>query len=289
MRAPFYCSALAIATIAGLASTANAQQTVYVGGPPPRPGPGPGDDVLIVPPGTMVTVVNGNGTPTPLAPLPPPPLPPPVIFTAPPSVSVSSRPSAWVHLQGGPNLVLEGVLPDQTDWRQMCRGPCDIRVPIDALYRVTSQGMQPSKTVHLATVADGEHVTITVDPTGETTHTMGEALVIVGGVGVLAGGILLYVEALTAGICATPDSGCTGSAGVFWAGVGSAAVGAVGVIAGIKMMQPTSLEQSWGPVDIRERAAARDDHYKRAPMWHDALQAETAPRVTSVPLFSTTF
>jgi hypothetical protein len=283
MRAPLYSAA--IAAVLGLASTAGAQETVYLGGTPPRPGPG--DDVLIVPPGSMVTIVNGAALP----PLPPPPapLPPPTVVMSPPPLVLSAQATAWVHLEGRPNLALEAVLPNETDWKRMCTAPCDRRMPIDALYRVTSPGMQTSKTVHLY-AQDGEHVTVTVDPTSETTHTGGEALLILGGVGVLAGGILLYVDAVTSGLCATPDSGCSSMPGaVFWTGIGSAAVGAVGIIAGIKMMQPTSVEQSAGPGDVRERAAARDDRYKRSPIWRDALQTETTPKVTSVPIFSTTF
>jgi hypothetical protein len=148
--------------------------------------------------------------------------------------------------------------------------------------------MQTSKNVHLA-ATDGEHVTVTVNPTSETSHIGGEALVILGGVGVFAGGVLLYADAITASICSVPYSQCSGSAALFWTGIGSAAVGAVGLIAGIRMVQPTGVEQSAGASDIRERAAARDDRYKRSPVWRDALQADTTPHVTSLPIFSTTF
>jgi hypothetical protein len=289
MKAPHASAALAAIVTLALASTAGAQETVIVGGPAPKPAAG--DDIVVVPAGSTITIVNGL---PPLPPLPPAaPLPVPVVPpAAPPQAPL---PTAWVHLQGSPNLVLEAVLPGQTDWRPVCRDACDKRVPLDGLYRVTRQGMQVSKSVHLAAL-DGDHVTLTVDPTAESTHTAGEALIILGGVGILGGGVILYADAVTAGLCSTPYSGCSSpGTGLLWAGLGAAVVGGVALVAGIKMVQPSSVEQS--PVaggagaagDPRDRPLAREDAYKRSPVWHDALQADLAPKVTSTPLFSASF
>jgi hypothetical protein len=278
-------STLVASTVLLLAASASAQETVIVGGPPPRPGPG--DQVYVVPQGSPVTIVLPQlPPPTVYAPAPAPPAP---IVVAPAPVAAPPRPMAWVHLQGGSNLVLEAVLPGQTDWKPMCQAPCDVKVPIDALYHVKSPGMELSKAIQLA-AAENDHVTLTVDPTSESTHAGGEALVILGGVAILTGGIILYVDAVESSICDTPYSGCSGfSKGVFWAGIGSAAVGAVGLGVGIKMMQPTSIEQTSGTVDPRERAAARDDRFRRSPVWRDALVTDAGPKATSIPLFSTSF
>jgi hypothetical protein len=276
MRAHHASAAFAAFVTLAVASPAGAQETVIVGGPAPRPAAG--DDIVVVPAGSTVTIVSGRPALPPLPPAPPVVAPPP-----------TPLPRAWVHLQGSPNLVLEAVLPGQTDWRPVCRDACDKRVPLDALYRVTRQGMQVSKSVHL-TALDGDHVTITVDPTSESTHTAGEALIILGGVGVLGGGVILYADAVTAGLCSTPYSGCSSpGTGLLWAGIGAAVVGGIALVAGIKMVQPTSLEQSPGPGDMRDNPVAREDHYKRFPVWRDPVQADLTPKVTSMPLFSASF
>jgi hypothetical protein len=179
------------------------------------------------------------------------------------------------------------VLPGETDWRPVCRAPCDISVRVDALYRVTGAGIQASKVVQLA-AADGDEVLLDVDPTTEATHVGGEALIIGGGVALVTGGILLYVDALTAGICS--DGTCSSSNGVLWVGVGAAAVGAVAVIAGVRMAQPTSLEQSTGAREEPPLRAARNDKWLRTPMWRDvASESNALPRPTSLPLLSGTF
>jgi hypothetical protein len=284
MRALLYSAAAATALT--LASAASAQETIFIGGAPPKPVAG--DEVVVVPPGTPVTIVQV------LPPLPPPTLAAPRPPATPPPAAVTpasipeTKQAAWVHLQGGPNLALEAVLPDRTDWKLICRAPCDVQVPLDALYRVTSPGMQTSKSMRLA-ATDGDRVTITVNPTSDGTHVGGEALIILGGIGLFAGGVLLYADAITAAVCSTPYSQCSGSGPLLWTGIGSAAAGAVGLIAGIRMIQPTGVEQSAGGGDARERAAARDDRYTRSPIWRDALQLDPTPRVTSVPIFSTTF
>jgi len=252
------------------------------------------EGAVVVPPGSQVTIIQV------LPPLPsvaPPAAPaelsrPSPIQPAPPSAppeAATPRATAWVHVHGGPNVRLEAVLADEMAWRPMCQAPCDIRVPVDALYRVSAPGMQPSKGIHLA-ASDGDRVVLESDLTSEAAHVGGEALMITGGGAIIAGGVLLYLDAIAAGICSTPDSGCSGSSALLWTGIGAAAVGTVALISGIKLFQPSSVEQSSGgaPAPV-ERGAAREDHFLRSPIWRQSTEASIAPRTTSLPIFTTTF
>lgn len=260
----------------GLSSTAFAQEAW------PRPAPGP---VVVVPSGEPVTVVTVL-PPLPPAEAQPAPAPPIVIPLTPPSAPRSPR--AWVHVQGGPHLLLEAVAPGETDWKPVCRAPCDVQVPLDALYRVTASGMQMSKSVHLE-AGEGDRVVLDVDPTSEVAHAGGEALIILGGVGLIAGGVMLYADAVDAAACNVPGGGgCSASTALLWAGIGSAAVGAVALIGGIKMVQPTSLEQSTSGGEPRP-GSARNDAWRRLPIWHESVETATAPRATTLPLLSGTF
>ncbi len=288
MRTPLLALAVTLAATAtlGVTSIARAQESAPNVAQTDVSRPADRGEVVVIPPSDQVTIVTVlPSLPAERYAAPGPTQAAPASLPL-PSGTTTSRPSAWVHLQGGPNLRLEAVAQNETDWKQVCRAPCDTWVPLDAVYRVTSPGMQTSKTVHIE-ASDGERVVVEVDPTTEATHVAGEALIITGGVAVLTGGVLLYADAVSAGLCSM--GGCSSSPGLLWAGLGSAAVGAVGLIAGIRMIQPTGVEQGAAGREAPGSVTSRDDRFRRLPAWREPSQVGSSPTVTSFPVFSTTF
>jgi len=247
---------------------------------------GNGQIVVVVPstPGTTITILPPLPAPTPLA--------PPVVVSPnvePPATPRPATETALVHLNGRTQLTLDAVFSGETTWKPVCGAPCDAPMPLDALYRVTGPEVQPSKAFRLAALA-GERVVIDVDPTTDAAHAGGEALMIGGGIGIVGGAAILYVDLLASAACVDGGSGCGPSSGVLWTGIGALAVGTAALIAGIVVIQPTSVEQSTGPRGVAFGKTAKNDGWLRAPVWRDPSAEEASlPKAMSVPLFTTSF
>jgi hypothetical protein len=189
-------------------------------------------------------------------------------------------------------VVLEAVAPNETNWKPVCRGPCDLELSTESLYRVTAPDMETSKPFSLAS-GPGGRVSLDLHPTSKGSHDLGWGLLIGGGVGLTASFFVFYADAIAsvASESCFNNNSCGAPPALTWTGVGLAVAGAASLILGIVELQPTTVSQvpSWGPPS-RQGAGLRDDRWRRTALWREASPADAAiPKATSIPIFSTTF
>jgi hypothetical protein len=167
-------------------------------------------------------IERGEALPVPLpAPLP---APPPVKVTPATPPPRAPKPAARppsdampeVHIKGSQQLVLEQL--DERAWREVCRAPCDLRLPSDRRYRISGLRVRTSRPFTLAPT-DGRAV-LDVEAASEGASSGGVGLIVVGS-------ILVPIGLLVA---------LGGSTTASYAGVVMSLTGLVGIIAGGVML-----------------------------------------------------
>jgi len=155
-----------------------------------------------------------------------------------------------VRLVGARGAVLQRAIYDAGDfeprdpslwnptWVDVCTAPCESRVPRGS-YRIGGDGVRPS---HLfALDADGgDHVLLQVEKAGQTAHTTGIVLVVLGSVSFVAGGVLTFIgllqQAFSAMFCFSPPCASSGGDGALAGGAASMTLGAMLTIVGAVMV-----------------------------------------------------
>jgi hypothetical protein len=187
----------------------------------------------------------------------------------------------FVHVQTDRPVVLEALMPEETRWVRLCVAPCDIEVPLDAEYRVTGPGMQPSRPVDLE-AAPRDRAVLDISVRTNDQHRTGDRLYVASWV--MAGvGLALGAGALAV------DPSSEAQPVLMWSGIGAEAAMVAMAITSHVLSQPTGISQSVSPADPRG-AAPGGGSWARLPTWHDsAALGVLAPRATVVPLLSTSF
>ncbi len=190
-----------------------------------------------------------------------------------------------LHMKDASGLALETAGPGAATWTKVCDAPCDREVVLDSTYRVVGPEMAPSSDLHLRGHA-GERLVLDVNRTTPKQHRTGKALVIGGAIVLGIGGALsagygiasLADNNSTAGCDVAGSTSCHTSppAALLWTGVALGAVGLGGLISGLIVMSPTSVQQE---PPAAERPQSAD--LGATPF--------LVPRFTSTPLVSGTF
>jgi hypothetical protein len=183
-------------------------------------------------------------TPGPAAPAPPP--------AAPKKVAV-------VHIEGDGSLRLEAK--EGRSWRFLCASPCDREVDLADTYRVSGDGVRPTRQFTID-AQPGQRVVLTVDTASKAGFVGGIVLVSVAPVVSIVGLVVLLVGDVA------NDTG-TKTTGAALAIGGLAGIG-LGIVL-IAVNARSGLEQN-----VATRAALRDA--EREPIWRDpAREAAGAP------------
>ncbi len=218
---------------------------------------------------------------------------PPVMMPglAPPVVAVAPRGSAFVHLDTDQGLVLESIAPGTGRWAMVCAAPCDAQLPIGREYRISGEGVRPSRPFGLG-AAPGQRVIITASGASRGAFAGGVALTTVGTAAVIIGLVVLLVGA--AGTCDAFSGVCTGSSsGAETAGAVISIAGAAAMVGGIILMASNArtrttqiVAQALPPAPDRPQTA-----WLRAPIWHESPResASGLPKTVGIPLLSHSF
>jgi hypothetical protein len=206
--------------------------------------------------------------------------------------------TAKVRIDSTATVTLEALADSSGDWKPICQSPCDVDVPMDALYRVTGPATVTSRSFHLLPVPNGGRVVLDVDPTSKATPVGTKALRIGGAVTLGVGVALMGADALGTFLCSpgflgsaggAPPGGCSNST-LLWSGLAAAAVGATALILGLAMGQSTGVQQSSRRNDAPGGTSAGNDGWIRLPSWRDASPAMGAlPTPASAAVFSFAF
>ncbi|HEY1958331.1 MAG TPA: hypothetical protein VGH28_22095 [Polyangiaceae bacterium] len=130
-----------------------------------------------------------------------------------------------VHVDGDPRAVLETRYDGP--WAAICNAPCDIRVPLDASYRINGDGIQQSKKFSLPSTYGVARVDVTSGDAG--IHALG----IVGlalGAGSMMAGLTTMIVAVFSESCSDCIGGFanTTEPNVAWALMGAGLVAMIG-------------------------------------------------------------
>jgi hypothetical protein len=111
----------------------------------------------------------------------------------------------------------------------------------------------------------------------------------IGGVVSLAAGFIAYPIFIVTSVLPANEVSMKADVAIFWAGTVAIGLGALAVTGGfLLVMQATGVRQSRGTEDASRRPSARND--LGIPTWRDqSPEANLLPKVTYVPMFSTTF
>ncbi len=86
---------------------------------------------------------------------------------------------ALVHLDGAPDALLQQYVGGDSQWRTVCKGPCDAVLPVGPTYRIDGEGIRTSGDFHLPPSA-GSHVALDVTPASSQRFGLGAFLVPIG-------------------------------------------------------------------------------------------------------------
>jgi hypothetical protein len=194
-----------------------------------------------------------------LAPAPQPAPPPPVIVPAVPAVR-----GAVVHVTADRAVMLQLLSSNDTRWRDVCLSPCDLEVPLDAVYRVIAPGIMPSRELELE-ASPSDRVTLDVNVRSLAQHRTAERLTIAGYV-LGAAGLGLEIAALAI------DSSSGAEPVLLWSGAGAAVAAISLTITSYVLGQPTGVSQSRAALQVSASASG-------PPL----------PRTTGIPLLTMPF
>jgi hypothetical protein len=177
-----------------------------------------------------------------------------------------------VHVEGDPRAVLQLRWPGERHWEDVCQAPCDLRVPIDATYRVNGDGIQQSRRFRLPSTY-GE-ARVDVAPASSDTHVFGIVAMGLGGASFVAGLMTMLVAVLTE-TCSDCIGGfaSTTAPNIAWALMGG---GAVSIVAGAVIFAETKTQVGVTTADAI--------HAPQAPMVLPERGAVALPPVAGVPV-----
>jgi hypothetical protein len=201
------------------------------------------------------------------------------------------EPTALVHLDADPGVVLESVSPGTGRWAVVCAGPCDAALATDREYRVAGEGILSSRPFRIH-AAPGQRVVISVSTASRSARSAGAALTSVGSAAIVVGIIVLVYGALACtpdqfGDCiSTPDSGAETAGAVI--GLAGVAILIGGVVLFLSNARTTTSQTI---ADALPAPAARPETaWLRAPVWHDSTrESSAAPKPMGFPLLSRSF
>jgi hypothetical protein len=105
-----------------------------------------------------------------------------------PAHADDTNPMATVHVTSNRPVALERSSPSAPDeWVAVCKSPCDVALPLVAVYRIGGAGVRASEPFALR-ARDGERVVLTVDAGSSNAANVG-TVAIVGGVVLLVAGL----------------------------------------------------------------------------------------------------
>ncbi len=197
--------------------------------------------------------------------------------------------SAWVHVAGDPDIVLEARPPQGESWVAMCNAPCDRELPLDDSYRISGSGIQRSRVFTIA-AQPGQHVVLEV-----SAHSTGGLVggIVLASIGVVAEvtGLVLLLEGSLQSLCIwapcrdNPSADRLKTAGWVFLLLGTAGT-ATGVVL-IAVHARSRLSQRVGEPYARPE---RDDAWLRLPTWHEPSSLEAGlPRTQTLPILSRSF
>lgn len=323
-------SAVHVLTVVGTAH-ADGPQPVPIAAPPPLPvGTAPGANAAPPPQtgpdavylkdggmirGTIIEVIPGNHasvqladgriatirwdmvdhidrgtakppTATPVA-LPPAATPPPPATMA------------TVHIDGDGEVILEQQVAGGQwaggEWRDVCQSPCDVSLPTNLMYRIGGPGVRASRPFSIQ-AHDGKAV-LEVHAASSGARGGGIALVIIGPIAILVGGMVALVGAAENASCDLIGGGtCSSGSGLVAGGLVTLAVGIAGTIVGGVLIGTNSSSKVQQPlVSNMARLTDRDIEKTlgptaRTPTWNVALDRTPPPSTPLViPFYSGTF
>jgi hypothetical protein len=216
----------------------------------------------------------------------------PVPVTPTPVVRVDTHTdarSARVHIESDRAVTLERHEGGKI-WSFACTAPCDVPLSVEPEYRIVGDGVRKSAPFHLA-ARPGEAVTLDVNTATKSGFAGGIVLTALGPIVMLVGVVIVavagadsYGYSYTNGTM-TPTESSNGSART--AGWITLAAGGVGTVGGILMITGNAHSSVYQAIPRRE--VARNDAWKRLPIFHDDPNALATPRGVSIPLLGGSF
>lgn len=209
-----------------------------------------------------------------------------IVQSPPPAAAGSSATSAFVHLEGDDDAVLEMRGPQGGDFVAMCHAPCDRALPLDAMYRIGGDGIRKSGNFKLAST-DGKPVVVDVNSGHTGGFVGGIVMTALGPVVAVAG---LFVYAVSSITFYTSSSGGSGgsSAGKTTGGImmlSGLALTAVGIPL-IVMNSRTKVKQEVGtPGPARDAGMLN----VRLPEFRDVAHEVPMPGASYAPVFGLAF
>jgi len=161
------------------------------------------------------------------------------------SARAQQEPTVRVELDGDPRTVLEMSWGDR-HWQPVCRAPCNVRVPLEARYRVNGDGIQPSHRFALPSTYGAAHVAAV--PASASTHAFGIVLLSLGGASFVAGLQTMLVAVFTES-CSDCIGGfaSTTEPNVAWALMGG---GLIALVAGGVLVGETRTQVDVSTADV---------------------------------------
>jgi hypothetical protein len=200
----------------------------------------------------------------------------------------------FVHIDGG-DVDLEMETRDGTPagkkvngiWATMCSAPCDQEMPLGNGYRLAGSGVRASKSFMLVG-HNGDHVTITADPSSKGAFAGGIVLISVG-VPVFVIGCFVELVVGLVNLGSRADGTYDDTSGAQIVGLSMMGLGAAGVVTGIVLIANNGSSHLDQTVDAKKAAMLGGaDFFKRTPTFKDQ-EGPKLPPMQSVPLFSGTF
>ena len=193
------------------------------------------------------------------------------------------RPSApvaqkLVHIDAPREVSLERQVAGTKTWVEVCRAPCDQRVPASGNYRIGGSGVRASRTFVIDAGTD-DRVFIEVDPSSKGWFVGGIVLTSVGGLTTIIGLFVALIGAAASDLSKQDNSLTAG-------GLTVAGVGAVATVAGVVALVSNS--KSGATVSSTPPPAGGGEASRRTPTWATATPSGAASPVV-LPMFTTTF
>jgi len=204
--------------------------------------------------------------------------------------AVVERGSVLVHMDAEEGVVLESIAPGSGRWALVCAAPCDAQVPLGREYRISGEGIRPSRPFGIQ-APPGQRVTLSVVTGSRAGYSGGLALTSVGSAAVVVGLFVVLFGAL--GTCDSFGNCTPADGGVETAGLVITLAGVAVLVGGIILVASNSRSRATQTIgELVPQAPARPETaWLRAPLWHDAIRESAAgqPKSIGIPIFSHSF
>ena len=193
--------------------------------------------------------------------------------------------SVLVHMEGDEEAVLEVQdRGDKRSFQPVCHAPCNKMLPLDAMYRITGEGIRESRTFKLVGAA-GQAIQLNVNPGHSGGFAGGLVMTIIGPVALLSGAFVYSAGSVgttsfsTAGFSTRSNEGLQVTGGVLM--LAGAALTAVGIPLLVSNARTKVTQEVGNPV--------RRDAMLRTPTFRDSAHELQMPAFSVVPVFSRAF